>query len=205
MPGGERAFGPAIQNVEDVSGRVVVRVRLRDLVAGEIVAVLRLLIERCGCGPRLVAFRDWVSCQDYVVNSGPGNRFLLWSIEEIDRCGMVLGLKRAGEAGSAGRIREALDHTFAYANNSGRDSVVREVFAIRIRHRSSMLECLLNDLNILDSLKEFLKEADTVSRSWYLVQFTEIDPQNALENARHLLVDAKRPDGQGAVPLGGYY
>lgn len=163
------------------------------------------LIYYGGSGPRLVAFGDWVSFQEYVLGSKPGDRFLLWSVEDVARCGMVLGSKRGGQSGSAARIAEALGHTFSYANSSERDSAVREVFAIRRRDGSSKPECLLDDLDILESLENFLVEADAVFGSWYVVQFAEIDPQNAPENSKHLLVDAKRSDGHGAVPLSGYY
>ena len=175
--------------------------RIQAVLSGELVFGLHMHYFG-GRGADPIVFRDWTSFLVHVTDSRPGDRFLLWSTETLRTRDKLLGEKRPGWPQNEAQLVRAVATVEDYLSKREQGGAMREVFVARSRIIAAAPECLMDDKDILDRLEAFLNAADGLEDSWFLAPFTEID---APENAKDVLVDAKRSDHLGAVPLGGYY
>jgi len=158
-----------------------------------------------GRGADIIAFQDWQAYRSYIEGSRPGDRFILWSVGQLRSKGLILAEKSEGQNSSHQKMLEALEAAVRYLAQRPYGPEGLEVVAVRRCGSGDGLEIRVFDIELLEELREFLESAQLVGDRWCVLPFTEVDPPKEKARPEYLLVDAKRPNDSGAVPISGYY
>lgn len=197
---GGRKWTKVIPSILDEAHLGAVRTALdKDWVFG-----LRLIYYGA-TSPEVFAFRVWEEYFEYTLASRAGDRFILWSLDWLRRCGKLLAEKRPNQSGDETSIMNAVAASSEYLSQRAPSGQIREAMALILPGGANKINHLLNDYDIQEDLPRFLRMANDAEGRWCIVPFTDIDPAVDPVHLEYVLVDAKRPDKHGAVPVGGCY
>ncbi len=155
--------------------------------------------------PEVVAFRVWEEYFEHVLASRAGDRFILWPLDRLRNGGKLLAEKRSDQSGDETSIINALTASSEYLSQRARTGEIREAIALTLPSGADKIAHLFNDYDLSEDLPGFLRSANGPGGRWCIVPFTDIDPAVEPRHLEYVLVDAKRPDEYGAVPVGGCY
>lgn len=169
--------------------------RIREALEEDWVGGIHLYYGGGGSGDA-VAFSRYDTFHSCVVHSRPGDLFVLWSVAEMRRRGLLLIDKRSPLALLSGNSLLApsdLDRVRRYVA----EREFNEVLSISVAE-GDKLEAVLTDRD-WDKFLNAAQRAAVPNGALCALPFTQID------SPEFYLVKAKRPNGDGQVPLGGAY
>ena len=152
-----------------------------------------------GGSPGPVAFRTYDAFHSHVTNSRTGDGFILWSLADMRKKGLLLVDNHCDEAAlTRGSLlsREDLDRVRAYLA----EGELHEIFSVASADGKELV-AICTDLNgsNWDQFIDSSKRAAVPGGAIWVLPLTNIDVPE------HYLVKAKRPNPKGEVPLGGAY
>ena len=148
-----------------------------------------------GCGPDPCAFAGLDTYLSAVEGSRPGDWFTLWSVPALAKRHALLLRKQATPASEADlqKIRGWLN-----ANP------MREFLAVGCREAGALPEACWGDHGWFDRLQDLALRC-APNGEFAALPLTDLLERTERWIPRLHLVDAKRPNDQGEVPLGGAY
>lgn len=141
------------------------------------------------------AFYTFEQFWEYVSSSRPGDLYHAWSLPDLLERGVAL-LHASGEESSStsAAIESGLSRVKAYL-----DTRFNEYLALFLPPDQKAIEVHLDDDSGLDDLRDLIEEYRPLGSEIVVFPFTEIDAPD------YRLIDAKYPNAEGKVPLGGAY
>lgn len=177
-----------------------------NLLSPEIVAVVTEAVEAgivCGVqafycagqGPEPCAFVDLDSYLSSVEKSRPGDWFTLWSVPALAKQGALLIRKQAALASEAD-LKTIQD----WLNTNPQ----REFLAAGYSQKGAPPEAIWGDHGWFDRLQDLAHKCAQTGE-FAALPLTDLLEDNERWIPKLHLVDAKRPNDRGEVPLGGAY
>jgi hypothetical protein len=148
-----------------------------------------------GQGPEPCAFADLNSCLSAVEKRRPGDVFTLWSVPALTEQGALLLRKQAAPAGEV-ELRKIQDWPNADPG--------REFLAVGYLGNGAPPETTWGDSDWFDRLED-LAHRCAPAGEFAALPLTDLVEEGNLWIPRLHLVNAKRPNERGEVPLGGAY
>ena len=145
---------------------------------------------------------SWVCC-DYdqflkmVSISRPGDIILVWSVKDLLDRNLALAFEKYPEATNIHNLmisEEKLQVIRGYLNNG-----IQEFMSILYYPSDKSAEIRYYDTQDYDDFIEFLKDYGRPGSDVYVFPFNKIDQRG------HILVEAKVPNDNGEIPIGGAY
>lgn len=146
-----------------------------------------------------IAFSTFDAFHSHITSSKPGDLFIMWSVAELRKRGLLLvdnGFNPRLEAGLSLLSQGDLIGVRGYLAQKE----LNEIFSIRSRGGGE-LEATMTDLEgtyedrFLTFTQEIAEDGDAIC----------IFPLTSIDHPEFYLVKAKRPNENGEVPLGGAY
>lgn len=145
-----------------------------------------------------VAFSNYHDYVAYIERATPGDLFILWSVSEIRRRGLLLidaGAGTVGQADGSLLSPDDLRRVMDYLTTESAEVLGTASFG------SAYLESVLTDLDgsAWERFLSMAHRAETAGGSLRVLPYTTIHSED------FYLLKAKRPNENGEVPLGGAY
>lgn len=138
------------------------------------------------------AFHNFESFWDYMTRSKPGDLYVMWSLPDLLAKGMDLLHVVGGTVPS-------LPYNFLTAVKSYLDTPFNEFVALLFTPGRDTIEVQLNDIDGYDDLRERIEQHRRLGAEIIVFPFTRI------EKDEYILLEAKYPNAEGKVPIGGPY
>ena len=138
------------------------------------------------------AFHTFERFWDYVTRSKPGDLYVMWSLADLLAKGVAL-LHVTGDTATS--IRDnCLAAVRAYL-----DTPFNEFVALFSTGRRDTIEVQLNDIDGYEDLRERIERYSSPGVEIIVFPFTRIETDD------YILLEAKYPNAEGKVPVGGPY
>jgi hypothetical protein len=150
-----------------------------------------------GRGPD-IAFRIWDEYLPYVRASRAGDWFLLWSVAEVQSRRRLLAGQMLGETQSESSFDADLRAIETYLAKF-QNNIQNEFFALGLPKGETRVRAIYSDIDRFAELTEMLQECRSLGGEWYVL------PASDLDHEEFHLLNTKRPNEKGDVPIGGAY
>jgi hypothetical protein len=147
-----------------------------------------------GCSPDACGFSNLTSYKIAVESSRPGDSFTIWSVPALAKVGQLLYWSNV-----SGDARPNLEAVKVWL----RDDLSREFLAIGVPERSEAPEAIFGDLDGIPEL-ELLADRCGATGELAILPLTDLVGTGKWTPRFHV-VDSKRPNEQGEIPVGGPY
>jgi len=147
-----------------------------------------------GCSPDACGFSNFGAYEREVAASRPGDWFTLWSVPDLAREGQILYWRTTASGGNSDL--EAVKSWL-------RKDPVREYLAIGVPHGATAPEAMFGDADSIPELEE-LAERCGATGELAILPLTDLAGTGEWRPRLHI-VDSKRPNEKGEIPVGGPY
>jgi hypothetical protein len=150
-----------------------------------------------GCGPEPCAFADFDSYVHAVAKSRPGDWYTLWSVPMLAAQNLLL-IRKHGVPVAEDEFQKAKEWLIADPR--------REFLAVGYPDTGAPLEATWGDYDSLDRLQDLAYRCAPTGE-FAVLPLPDLLEENELGRwiPKFHVVDAKRPNDRGEVPLGGAY
>lgn len=148
-----------------------------------------------GCSSSAWAYSDFTRFMNYVSNSKPGDIFVIWSVEQLIENNLLLA--RIKYNGNSKTVQDLIPEKQMQVINDYWENHKDEIIVV------------FKEPEKLD-VKSYEKDdiADFSEDLQYVSQFNSevfVFPEKEIDTKNYILVEAKYPNENGEVPIGGAY